>query len=128
MSDPELRSNQVNDLRELFALGCQAVKDGRLNDPVISGELVSIRNEIVAVEYEKLANKAPGKDALESVSGERVDGFYKVPGNEAKFNEFLKLKLELLAQSGRGNQNRNADRRRKGTSSSGFCKGLAAER
>lgn len=105
MSDPELRSNQVKDLRELFALGCQAVKDGRLNDPVISGELVSIRNEIVAVEFEKIANKAPGKAALESVSGERVAGFYKVPGNEAKFNEFLKLKLELFARSGSGKQN-----------------------
>lgn len=98
-SDPAMREDQVKNLRELFALGCQAVKDGRLSDPIIGGELANTRNEIVAVEFGKIAGKASGKGALESVGADRVDAFYKVPGNEAKFDNFLKVKLALLERS-----------------------------
>lgn len=99
-ADPDMREDQVKNLRELFALGCQAVKDGRLNDPIISGELANTRNEIVAVEFGKIAGKASGKGALESVGADRVEAFYKVPGNEAKFDDFLKVKLALLERGG----------------------------
>jgi hypothetical protein len=99
-TDPEFRSKQIENLRQLFAFGCQAVKDGALSDPVNAGELENIRNEIVALEFEKIANKTVKKAPIGSVSKERVDSFYKLPENVARFEAFLKVKLELLRREG----------------------------
>lgn len=97
-SDPEFRSKQVSNLRELFALGCEAVKEGVSKDPVIRGELDNIRAEVSASEYERSTVKPPPAEALSSVTDARVATFYKTAGNEARFDNFLKVKLELLGR------------------------------
>ncbi|MEP6946213.1 MAG: peptidylprolyl isomerase [Acidobacteriota bacterium] len=99
-SDREFREKQVQSLRELFAMGCQAVKDGALKDPAVARELENIRVEIVAVAYENLVNKGQKEPALSSVSDERARQFYAAAGNEAKFEQYLATKLELLKRSG----------------------------
>ena len=111
-SDPEFRSKQVESLRELFAYACQAVKNGALNDPLNIGELESIRNEVVAIEFEELINKPLKKELLSSVSNVRVESFYKVPENEARFEDFLNGKLELRRRNGAAESMKATDEER----------------
>jgi hypothetical protein len=99
-TEPEFKSKQVENLRQVLAFGCQAVKDGVLNDSVNTAELANIRNEIVAVEFEKIANKHGNKEPIRSVSRDRVESFYKLPENEARFAAYLKVKVELLQRDG----------------------------
>jgi len=95
-ADPELRKKQTEDLRQLLAFACQAVKDGALNDPVNKSEMENLRVETVAAAFDKIANKGTDRPAFASISDDRVAQFYKVAGNEAQLDEFLKVKVALL--------------------------------
>jgi PPIC-type PPIASE domain len=94
--DANLRSGQVENIRELLAFGCQAVKDGVLNDPINRAEFDNIRAEITASEYEKAIAKPAPNERLGSVSDARASAFYKLAGNETRFDAYLKTKLALI--------------------------------
>ena len=100
--DEEYRTGQINNLKQIFSFSCQAVKDGMLNDPAAGGEVANIRSEITASEFEKIANKGTKVAPLSTVSKERVAAFYKVLGNEAKFQTFLNIKVEMLSRQSTG--------------------------
>lgn len=95
-TDAEYRRSQEDSIRQLLAFACQAVKDGVLSDPVIRRELENIRAEITAVQYEKAAHEKEGVPPFSSITDERIAGFYELAANQARFDEFLKVKVELL--------------------------------
>ena len=96
LADPELKKKQIENIRQLLTFACQAVKDGVLNDPANRGELENIRFEIAAVTYDKIINKQANQPPFASISDQRIADFFLLSGNEARFNEFLNIKLALL--------------------------------
>ncbi len=94
-TDPELRKIQEDNLRQLFAFACQAIKDGALRDLINQSELDNIRSETIAVAYDKIKNKQSSETPFVSIGDLRVASFYKEPKNEARFQRFLTAKLEL---------------------------------
>ncbi len=105
-ADPEFKKSQIENIRQLLAFACQAIKDGVLNDLVNRGELENIRFEIAAVTYDKIKNKQANPTQFASISDQRIADFFKLSGNEAKFNEFLNIKLALLKRAGAGAANK----------------------
>lgn len=101
-TDAGFQKTQAENLRSLLALACEAVKEGVLKDPVNSAELENARFEVIAAEFDKLLKKQGNQPAFSSIGPSRVTRFYGVPGNNAKFEEFLRVKLELLKRDGKG--------------------------
>jgi PPIC-type PPIASE domain len=58
--DPELKKQQLNNLKELLAFASQAQREGLADDPTNHQELDNIRSEIEAVNYDKEINKDKG--------------------------------------------------------------------
>lgn len=102
-TDLELRKTQADNIRQLLAFACEAAKG---IDPVNRVELENIRIETVAVEFDKMLNKTPNQPQFASISDTRVADFYKINGNEAKFDEFLKIKVAVLQRGGGDAANR----------------------
>ena len=112
--DPELRADQLNNMKELLSFASQAIKDGLADDEINCGELLNIRDETIAAAYDKHLNKAkPTKGRFGYISAARVSTFW---GNnpatriseavrndrEAKFQRFLESKKMLLARDNPG--------------------------
>ena len=107
--EPELKRDQIDNLRELFAFASAAIKEGHASDSPYCVELENIRDESTAVEYDKIRNKARGKfPPFAFISKTSVSSFWsgtlakplstKVrDGREAGFKRFLDAKLQLLA-------------------------------
>ena len=95
-TNPELRKTQVENLTQLLAFACQAVKDGGLKDPINRGELENIRSETVAAAFDRIINKEGNQTQFAFIGKNRVADFYKINGNEAKFDEFLKVKIAII--------------------------------
>lgn len=58
--DPEMKKEQLNNLKELLAFASQAQKEGLANESPNKEELKNIRSEVVAVTYDKEINKDKG--------------------------------------------------------------------
>ncbi len=111
--DPEMKRQQLVNLRQLLAFASQAVKDGMASDPIKKQELESIRAEIIAVNYDREINKAKAAmppfgyitDAAVSAywAGKEIAGQRT---HEAEFNNFLNAKMALLKASNPDMQDR----------------------
>ena len=109
VDDVELRKSQVESLRQLLAFSCQAVGEGIANDPVNARELAYIRTQSIASEYDKVTNGKSGSPPFGSVTDGQITAFYSDPRNDSRFDEFLRVKLELLKQSNSPNYSPSAD-------------------
>jgi hypothetical protein len=58
--DPEMKKEQLNNLKELLAFASQAQKEGLANESPNKEELQNIRGEVIAVTYDKEINKDKG--------------------------------------------------------------------
>lgn len=120
--DPELKKQQIENLKQLLAFASQAKKEGLADDPSKRQELESIRAEVLAVNYDREINKdkgpmppfgfiteeqvkaywdqdnqpPPAKGFLERIG---LGGPTETRTHEEEFNEFLNAKLELLKSS-----------------------------
>ena len=59
--DPELKKQQLENLKELLAFASQAQREGMADDPMNRQELENIKNEILAVNYDHEINKDKGQ-------------------------------------------------------------------
>lgn len=98
--DPELRRGQLNSLRDLLALASQAAKDGLAAEQANCDELGYIREESIAVRYDRHVNKGkPAKPAFGHITPARISAFWNadVRGEREKsFQHFLTTKKTLL--------------------------------
>ena len=113
-ADPELKKAQLENLRELLSFAHLAIKDGLADDEINCGELLNIRDETIAIAYDKHLNKArPAKGQFAYITASRVSAFWgttpgaKVPESvlkerEAKFEKFLETKKFILARNNPG--------------------------
>ncbi len=96
--EPELKKQQIENLKQLLAFASQAQKDGLADEPGNKQELENIRAEILAVQYDREINKDKGPmPPFGFISEEQVNAFWaENPEHENQFNEFLNSKLEVL--------------------------------
>ena len=75
--DPEMRRDQVINLRELLAFASQAVREGVAARPAECIELRSIASEVTAVSYDKEKNKGrPAKGAFRYITDAQAAAFW----------------------------------------------------
>ena len=121
--DPNMKKQQLDNLKQLLAFASQAQKDGLGADPTSKQELDSIKAEILAVNYDREINKDKGPmPPFGFISEEQIKAFWEEDnqpppakgfmeriglsgGNtetrthEAEFNDFLNAKIELMKGS-----------------------------
>ena len=94
--DPELRQQQLENLRQLLALATQAEKEGMAASPTNKQELENIRVEIVAASYDKALNKGKAAaPAFADITGKQVAAFWAA-GHEPLFKRFFDAKVTIL--------------------------------
>ena len=118
--DPEMKKQQIENLKQLLAFASQAQREGMAADPANQQELANIRAEIIAVNYDKEINKDKGPmPAFGFITDDQVKAYWgedeqpKTPGfwdkiglggsaeqrtHEAEFNDFLNTKIAILKQ------------------------------
>jgi parvulin-like peptidyl-prolyl isomerase len=98
--DPELKKQQLDNLKELLAFASQAQKEGLANESPYKEELENIRNEVVAVSYDKHINEGKGQmPPFGFITEDQVKAFWgEGPQQDKGFFENLKDKIGLGAK------------------------------
>lgn len=95
--DPEMKKQQIDNLKELLALASQAQKDGLGNDAENRKELENIKSELIAVNYDKEINKDKGPmPPFGFITEDQVKAFWEGGANDAAFEQFITTKINLL--------------------------------
>src|SRR3954471_10145598 len=118
--DPEMKKQQIENLKQLLAFASQAQKDGLADSATNKQELENIRAEIIAVNYDREINKDKGpmpafgfitEDQTKAYWAEDENGapsgagFFEKIGlsgpkehrtHQQEFDDFLSTKVELL--------------------------------
>lgn len=116
--DPEMKKQQVENLKQLLAFASEAKREGMVDDAVNRQELDNIRAEIIAVNYDREINKDKGPmPAFGFITEDQVKAYWaedeqpKSPGfleriglggahesrtHQAEFDDFLNTKVEIL--------------------------------
>ena len=118
--NPELKKEQLENLKQLLSLASAAKKEGLTNVPTNHQELQNIRAEVVAVNYDKAINGDKGPmPAFGFITEDQIKQFWGEgdaaatgtmasikdklglgkPDRETAFNAFLNTKVELLKAS-----------------------------
>lgn len=89
--DEASRKELAKQVRQLLAVAEEARAKGVANDPEIKSKVQLMRAFIIAQSYFKTqqANPAAGPPAP-NVSDAEIDEYFKLPANQAKFDEFIK--------------------------------------
>ena len=116
--DPDMKKQQLESLKELLAFATQAQKDGLANDDSNKQELLNIKAEVEAVNYDKEINKDKGPmPAFGFITEDQTKAFWddtqppaktglmqkiglSSPGetrtHEDEFNDFLNAKIAVM--------------------------------
>ncbi len=118
--DPEMKKQQLENLKQLLAFASQAQKDGLTNEPNNRQELKNIESEVIAVNYDREIHKDAGPmPPFGFISEDQIKAFWgqgeqAAPGfwaslknkiglgpqdNELAFQKFLDTKVALLKES-----------------------------
>ena len=110
--DPEMKKQQIENLKQLLAFASQAQKDGLASEPTNRQELDSIRSEVLAVNYDREINKGKGPmPAFGYITGDAVNAYWSekekigLAGSaeqrthQAEFDDFLNAKIAILRAS-----------------------------
>lgn len=115
--DPEMKKQQLENLKQLLAFASQAQREGLANEPNNRQELKNIRSEVIAVNYDREINKDKGPmPPFGFITEDQINGFWgqgdQAPqgvwasfknkiglgpqSNELEFQKFLDTKVALL--------------------------------
>jgi len=116
--DPDMKKQQLESLKELLAFASQAKKDGLADDPSNKQELLNIKAEVEAVNYDREVNKDKGpmpafgfitedqtKAFWDDQNPPAKNGFLEKIGfggptetrtHENEFNDFLNAKIAVM--------------------------------
>ncbi len=95
-TDADVRKGQVDNMRELLAIACEAVRDRIAETEPYRSELANIELEVTAVALDRFKYPAAGRSPFENITAEQIAAFYKIAGNEKRFDAFLATKVALL--------------------------------
>lgn len=118
--DPEMKKQQLENLKQLLAFASQSQREGLTNEPNNRQELKNIRSEVIAVNYDREINKDKGPmPPFGFITEDRINAFWGTgdqaqtgfwnnfknkigfgPANhEIEFQKFLDTKVALLKES-----------------------------
>ena len=118
--DPEMKKQQLENLKQLLAFASQSQREGLTNEPNNRQELKNIRSEVIAVNYDREINKDKGPmPPFGFITEDRINAFWgtgdQAPtgawasfknkiglgpeNNELEFQKFLDTKVALLKAS-----------------------------
>ncbi|MEO8041906.1 MAG: peptidylprolyl isomerase [Acidobacteriota bacterium] len=119
--DPEMKKQQLENLKQLLAFASQAKKDGLTDEPNNRQELKNIESEVIAVNYDRETHKDAGPmPPFGFITEEQINGFWGEGGEQApqgfwaslknkvglgpkdhelEFQKFLDTKVALLKES-----------------------------
>jgi parvulin-like peptidyl-prolyl isomerase len=84
-TDEATRKSFADDLRKLLAVAEEARAKGVGNKPEVKRQLDLVRSVVVAQNY----FKSLGTGAPPNISDQEIEDFFKQPGNQAKFDQFI---------------------------------------
>jgi parvulin-like peptidyl-prolyl isomerase len=117
--DPELKKQQLENLKQLLAFASQSQREGLTNEANTKQELKNIRSEVVAVNYDREINKDKGPmPPFGFITEEQINAFWgtgdQAPqgfwanfknkigfgpqNNEIEFQKFLDTKVALMKE------------------------------
>jgi foldase protein PrsA len=85
-TDPEARKGFADDLQKLLAVAEEARTKGVANKPDVKRQLDLVRAVVIAENYFKSQNTGPQGP---NISDQEIEDFFKQPGNQAKFDQFI---------------------------------------
>ena len=118
--DPEMKKQQLENLKQLLAFASQAQKEGLTNEPNNRQELKNIESEVIAVNYDREIHKDAGPmPPFGFITEEQINAFWGTgeqppqgfwaslknkigmgpQDNELAFQKFLDTKVALLKES-----------------------------
>lgn len=119
-TNPEMKKQQIDNLKQLLAFASEAVREGMADDPTNKQELDNIRSEIIAVNYDREINKDKGPmPAFGYITDDQVKAYWaeaqtpppaqsfmekigfggtsaETRSHEDEFNAFLNAKIAVL--------------------------------
>ncbi len=100
--DPELKKEQIKDIKQFLAVAQEARSTGFANQEDIKKDLEEIRMTITAVSYDKEKNKEKENlPPFASYTKESVDAFFQKDGNAEKFDKLVKEQIEKAKKAGK---------------------------
>ncbi|HKX84535.1 MAG TPA: peptidylprolyl isomerase [Pyrinomonadaceae bacterium] len=97
--DPEMKKQQVENLKQLLAFASQAQKEGLTNEPNNRQELSNIKSEITAVNYDKEINADKGPmPPFGFITEDQTKAFWGQADAPKTFFQSLKDKIGLGAR------------------------------
>jgi parvulin-like peptidyl-prolyl isomerase len=84
-TDEATRKSFADDLRKLLAVAEEARAKGIGNKPEVKRQLELVQSVVVAQNY----FKSLGTGAPPNISDQEIDAFFKQPGNQARFDQFI---------------------------------------
>lgn len=89
-NSPEQRKQITQQLRELFVLAQEARRTGIADKPETQRQIESLRMLVLAQNYEKRQQEAGVTNPDQLYTQQEVDAFLKEPGQDQKFDQFVK--------------------------------------
>jgi len=90
-SDEASRKEFAKDIRELFAVAEEARAKGIADRPEMKRQLELMRALVISQNYGSSQSEgAPGAAPATNVSEAEIEAFFKEPGQEERFNQFIK--------------------------------------
>lgn len=100
--DPEAKKQVIESIQKFLALAEEARRTGLAEKPENKEILENIREQIVAVSYDREKNKDKEQmPPFSMISKEEVDAYFQKPGNAQKFDEFINKQIEAAKKDGR---------------------------
>ena len=99
LEDKEQLRLQTENLRQLFAFSCEALKRGFGRDVANANELGFIRSETFAVSYDRRSAKTKPGIPFEHITDAQIAQFYSVKGRAADFDRFLNTKIDIIRRA-----------------------------
>ena len=153
--DPELKKQQIDNLKQLMAFASQAQREGLADDPTNRQELENIRIELLAMNYDHEINKDKGpmppfgfitEDQVKAYWAEDgqpaagkgffggmmekvgLGGHVETRSHEEEFNDFLSTKLTVLKANNPEMKDREITEEERGQARDVFAKTRIYER
>jgi hypothetical protein len=142
--DPEMKKQQLENLKQLLAFASQAQREGLADEPSNREELRNIKAELQAVSYDREINKDKGPmPPFGFISEDQIKTFWEAPpapgeqgfldrlglgepadtrSNEQKFNDWLSAKIEILRASNPDMANREISEEERTQARESFAK------
>lgn len=151
--DPELKKQQIENLKQLMGFASQAQRDGLADEPTNKQELENIRIELLAMNYDEEMNKDKGQmPAFGFVTEDQINAYWaedsqppadqgtgvmekvglgghkETRTHEEEFNDFLNTKITVLKARNPEMKDREITEEEKGQARDIFAKTRIYER